>query len=88
MSSRQRWETQWRELDHNPAALRKARLHRQWSQRRLAQEVGITDGYISELENGSRNANPALLLRLCKALRCSMTSLERRPPRSAKQDIT
>jgi len=74
----QRWEDHWRKLDHNPDALRKARRLREWSQRRLAAEIGVTNGYISELENGHRNANAALLMRLAKALRCSTDSLERR----------
>lgn len=78
-----RWEDHWRALDHNPEALRKTRLRRDWSQRRLAAEIGVSHTYISELEKGSRNANPALLLRLSSALRCSMSSLERVQRRQA-----
>lgn len=82
---RERWEIQWRALDHNPPALAEARHKRGWSQRRLAAEVGITRPYVSELEKGSRNANPALLLRLALALRCSVSSLEhvKTPPKLA-----
>ncbi len=73
-----RWSSEWRALDHNPIALTNARMRRDWSQRRLAAEVGISRSYVSELEAGHRNANPALLLRLAAALRCSVGSLERR----------
>lgn len=78
MTNPGRWSPSWRALEHDPASIVRARNHRKWSQRRLAAEVRISQGYLSEIENGTRNANPALLLKIAKALRCSVSSLERK----------
>ncbi len=44
----------------------------------LAREVGISPGHMSEIESGTRNAHPALLIKLAEALNCPVTVLERK----------
>lgn len=78
MTESGRWSPHWRALNHDPASVRRQRLVRQWSQRRLAEEVGISRSHMCEIENGTRNANPVLLMKIAKALHCSMQSLERK----------
>jgi ribosome-binding protein aMBF1 (putative translation factor) len=78
MIPEQRWPDRWRTLNHNPEALAKARRALDWSQRRLASEVGISRSHLCEIEAGHRNANPELLRRLAKALHCAPMSLEHR----------
>lgn len=73
-----RWPAHWKPLDHDPLSLSRARRRRDWSQRRLASEIGVAPSFISELESGGRNANPALIRRLARALRCSEDSIEHR----------
>ena len=47
-----------------------------WSQRDLAQRVGVTDAYIAMLETGKRK-NPSLVIlqRLAKALGVPVTTI-------------
>jgi transcriptional regulator with XRE-family HTH domain len=42
------------------SALRKARRERGWTQQRAAARLGVTQAYVSMLENGSRDAGPLL----------------------------
>jgi len=84
MTTQDHWPDHWRPLDHDPAAVINARHRRDWSQRRLAAEIGKSQPYIAQIEAGTRNANPALLLALAKALRCSVSSLEHKQRRGPK----
>lgn len=46
------------------------------SQRQLAETIGITQCYLSQLENGSkRNLSPLILYKLAKTLAVSMEQL-------------
>lgn len=62
-------------LDHEPAKLRRCRFEAGFSLGRLAGAVGCSPGHLSELENGSRNPSPELLLRLSRALDCKPKDL-------------
>lgn len=46
----------------------------------LAETLGVTQGYISEIERGTRGAPPELLTRIAEALDCPVDSLERVRP--------
>src|SRR5579884_3638372 len=46
--------------------LKQARLARKWSQRRLAQEVGVQTQTVRSWERGTRSPSPESLRRLCK----------------------
>ena len=39
---------------------------------------GVTRSLITEIENGTRNATPAMILKLAKALNCPKVVLERK----------
>lgn len=41
----------------------------------LAEMVGITKGYISELENGKKTPGAGLVMRFAEALRCEVSDL-------------
>lgn len=65
-------------LDQDPEAVAWARRAKGWTQVALAAEAGISKSHMSEIESGSRNAPPALLIRLAQALNCPVTLLERK----------
>lgn len=65
-------------LDHDPAALTWARHAKGWTQAALAAAAEISKGHMSEIESGSRNAPPALLIRFARALNCPVSVLERK----------
>ena len=52
-----------------PTPLSFWRAKRGLTQKALAKAVGVSQGYISELEAGRRRGEPVLFLRLAKALR-------------------
>ena len=56
--------------------LKRLREDRGWSMAKLADEAGVTDAYIAQLETGKR-LNPSLgvLKRLARALRVPVTKL-------------
>lgn len=58
-----------------PTPLAFWRKHRGFTQKALADAVGISQSYVADLESGRRKGNPSLLLRLSKALRTSVERL-------------
>lgn len=67
-------------LHQNPRAVRQARIARDLTQVALADKLDITQGYLSEIERGSRSAPPELLERIAQVLTCPVASLQRRRP--------
>jgi len=65
-------------LNHSPEALRWTRDAKGLRQRELADAVGISRSYLSELECGTRSAPPHLLNKLAAYFRCPVTMLELR----------
>jgi transcriptional regulator with XRE-family HTH domain len=55
--------------------LREWRKHRGYTQERLAEMIGTSKGYLSDLERGVRRWNQDLLEQLAEALRCSPSHL-------------
>lgn len=62
------------------AAIKHHRQMAGWNSTPFAKKVGITVGYLSRLESGDRNASPAVLQRIAKALKVPMTALVKKPP--------
>jgi transcriptional regulator with XRE-family HTH domain len=67
-----------RPLNHKPAAVRKARERTGLTRTEVASELGVSLSLISEIEGGTRNATPAMILRLAALLDCDPDSLRRR----------
>lgn len=65
-----------RPLHHDPLAVRNARENIGLSQRALAVKLGISRSHMCEIEAGSRNATPAVLLAISRALRCPVRTLK------------
>lgn len=63
-------------LRHSPEALTWARHQRDWTRAELAAAAGLAESTIRGLENGSKNAGPATLTKLAKALGCPQVVLE------------
>jgi len=57
-------------VDHDPQALREARIRAGLRQRELADQLGVTQSVISEAETGSRGISPAVRLQAAKLLGC------------------
>jgi transcriptional regulator with XRE-family HTH domain len=55
--------------------LKVLRVKRKLSQEALAAEAGIDRSYVGDLERGERNPSLLLLLRLCRALSCTLLEL-------------
>lgn len=72
-------------LDHDPQAVREAREHVGLTRTAVAQELGVSLSLISEIESGTRNATPAMILRLAETLRCDPDLLRRN--RHVKVDV-
>jgi transcriptional regulator with XRE-family HTH domain len=62
--------------------LREWRQHRQLTQERLADRIGMTKQHISDLERGRRQYNQATLEALASALMCEPADLLVRDPTS------
>ena len=60
--------------------LKEWRKDRGYSQERLAEMIGTTKGYLSDLERGVRRYNQDLLEQLALALNCTPADLIRRRP--------
>lgn len=73
-------------LNHNPVAVREARIARGLTQPELGDKVGRKAAYICEIENGSRDARPELLQLIATALDMPVTMLERPRERSQCAD--
>jgi transcriptional regulator with XRE-family HTH domain len=65
-------------LDHEPEAVTYAREQAGLTKTQLAQACGVVVSLISEIESGTRNATPAMLNKLAKALNCPRVVLERK----------
>lgn len=48
--------------------IKSARLRKSWSQRKLANEIGVTDVYISKLERGNASPSDRFSIKLAKKL--------------------
>lgn len=64
----------------HPFYLKQWRIHRDLSQQKLADRIGTSKGYISELERGKRRYNQDLLEALAYALMCEPADLLIRDP--------
>lgn len=64
----------------HPFFLKQWRQHRGLTQDRLAERIGTSKGYISDLERGVRRYNQDLLEALADALTCSPADLLMRDP--------
>lgn len=56
------------------------RKHRGYTQERLAEMIGTSKGYVSDLEKGNRRYNQELLEALAEALSCEPADLIMRDP--------
>ena len=65
-------------LDHKPEAVTYARGRAGFTKTQLAQACGVSLSLISEIESGTRNATPAMLIKLADALNCPRVVLERK----------
>ncbi len=70
-------------FDHDPARLRARRVELGLHQAAVAEAAGISAGTLSELERGTRNPSPPVLLRLAEALQCSTKDLMPAEPQAA-----
>lgn len=68
---RQRAKSEERPHNHNPAAVREARVARGMTQAELAEKLGLSHNYICGIESGARNARPELLQNIAAALGAS-----------------
>jgi transcriptional regulator with XRE-family HTH domain len=65
-------------LDHEPEAVTYAREQAGLTKTRLAKLCGVSVSLISEIESGTRNATPAMIIKLAEALNCPRVVLERK----------
>jgi transcriptional regulator with XRE-family HTH domain len=69
-------------VDHDPAALREARIRAGWRQRALAEALGVSPSTICEAERGTRGINPKLRVRIANVLNCDAITFEPLEPAS------
>lgn len=69
-------------LNHEPAAVTYAREQAGLTKTQLAAACQVSVSLISEIEAGTRNATPAMIIKLAEALNCPRVILERKrePP--------
>jgi transcriptional regulator with XRE-family HTH domain len=65
-------------LDHEPAAVTYARERSGLTKTQVAGACGVSLSLISEIESGSRNATPAMIIKLASVLNCPRVVLERK----------
>jgi transcriptional regulator with XRE-family HTH domain len=65
-------------LDHEPAAVTYARVQAGLTKTQLAAACEVSLSLISEIESGTRNATPAMIIKLAEALGCPRVVLERK----------
>lgn len=65
-------------LDHEPAAVTYAREQAGLTRTQVAAACGVSLSLISEIEAGTRNATPAMIIKLASALNCPRVVLERK----------
>lgn len=79
-------------LDHEPTAVTYAREQAGLTKTQLAQACDVALSLISEIESGTRNATPAMIIKIADALNCPRVVLERkrssgnRQPEPPKED--
>lgn len=59
----------------NPEALVTIRERTGYSQAELARQSGVSQGHISEMERGDKNASPKTIKKLADALACPIGAL-------------
>jgi transcriptional regulator with XRE-family HTH domain len=57
-------------VEHDPKALREARIRAGWRQGDLAREVGVVQSVISEAETGTRGVSVVVRARIADVLHC------------------
>lgn len=67
-------------LNQDPEAVTETREAAKVTQYRLAKRLGVARSLISEIEKGTRNAQPELLRRMAAIFDCPVSRLEARPP--------
>lgn len=65
-------------LDHEPEALRWALAKSGLTQRQFASAIGKSPSLVSEMLAGTRNATPAVIEDMAKALNCPVVAIERK----------
>jgi transcriptional regulator with XRE-family HTH domain len=65
-------------LDHEPEAVTYARVQAGLTKTQLAAACKVSVSLISEIEAGTRNATPAMIIKLATALNCPRVILERK----------
>lgn len=65
-------------FDHEPEACLYARNNAGLTQSAASKAAGISASLLSEIENGTRNATPAVIRRLAAAYNCPVVVLERK----------
>lgn len=68
-----------RPLNHKPAEVRRARERLGLTRKQVADVLHVSPSLITEIEKGTRNATPAMILRLAPVLRVKPDTLRRRP---------
>jgi transcriptional regulator with XRE-family HTH domain len=57
-------------VEHDPAALRRARIRAGLMQGDVARQVGISQSVLSEAERGTRGLSPVIRAKVAKVLSC------------------
>lgn len=65
-------------LNHDPEALRYALDKSELTQKEFAAAIGKSQSLVSEMLAGTRNATPAVIRQMAKALNCPVVVLERK----------
>jgi transcriptional regulator with XRE-family HTH domain len=65
-------------LDHEPEALVYALKQSGLTQKQFAERIGKSEGLVSEILKGTRNATPALIATMASVLNCPRVVLERK----------
>lgn len=64
-------------VDHDPRALRRARIRAGWQQNQLAHRLGLRSAStLCEAEKGTRGLSPKVRLELAKVLGCDPITFE------------
>jgi transcriptional regulator with XRE-family HTH domain len=65
--------------------VRRRRRARGWSQRQLAERVGVRAAYITQIETGARGVSLEVLEKLGRVFRCSMGEVLGERPRAQRR---
>jgi len=57
-------------VEHDPRALREARIRAGWAQQDLARAAGVVPSVLSEAERGTRGISATVRVRVAKLLNC------------------